>query len=132
MPRRKAHTLVLLRPFASPPLRWFYLLSCDERPRGSLPAFAWDDVATPIHPITGWRSLCPQSFARIAMGKPCGLLSPRGAIRGFHVTLAKACRVRLLLSTGRRMGHESVWLRRSSHLHCHFGSSAVATSACLE
>src|SRR5258707_11785284 len=98
MPRRKAHTLVLLRPFASPPLRWFYLLSCDERPRGSLPAFAWDDVATPIHPITGWRSLCPQSFARIAMGKPCGLLSPREryGISTFrlrkHVGLGACCR----------------------------------------
>src|SRR5229473_4084385 len=83
MPRRKAHTLVLLRPFASPPLRWFYLLSCDERPRGSLPAFAWDDVATPIHPITRWRSLCPQSFARIAMGKALRLAVPEGSDTGF-------------------------------------------------
>src|SRR6267142_6993306 len=108
MPRRKAHTLVLLRPFASPPLRWFYLLSCDERPRGSLPAFAWDDVATPVHPITGWRSLCPQSFVRIAMGKPCDLLSPKGAIRDFHVPLVKVRRLRRLLWAGKHMRHDRV------------------------
>jgi hypothetical protein len=49
----------------------FIKLSCDERPDGRLPAFAWGDVAsdaTPIHPITGWHSLVPSSHARTSMG----------------------------------------------------------------
>jgi hypothetical protein len=132
MPSRKAHTLVLLRSFASPPLRWFYKLSCDERPRGSLPAFAWDDIATPIHPITGWPSLSPRSYARTAMGKPCGLLSPKGAIRDFHVPLAKAYRVRHLLSAGRHVGHDRVLHKRKPRLLYPFGASVKAISACSE
>ena len=65
-------------------------LSCDERPDGRLPAFAWGDVAsdaTPIHPITGWHSLVPSSHARTSMGLPYGLLSLKGDIRGYHVPL---------------------------------------------
>src|ERR1700692_2921025 len=38
------------------------------------------------------------------------------AIRGFHVPPAKVRRVRCLLSTGRRMGHEGVMIKRRSHL----------------
>src|ERR1700693_3477343 len=113
----KVHTLVLLRPFALLLFRWFYKLSCDERPCGSLPAFAWDDVATPIHLITGWHSLVPRSYSRTAIGSPYGLLSPKGAIRGFHVPLAKACRVRHLLSAGKHMDHDRVIRRRKSRFH---------------
>ena len=57
-------------------------------------------------------------------------VSRKRAIRGFHVPLAEVCRVRRLLSTGRRMGHESERSRRCSHLHHRFGSSVKATSAC--
>ena len=85
---------------------------------------------TPIHPITGQHSLCPQSCSRTAIGRLCSLLSPKGAIRGFHVPLAEVHRVRCLLWTGRPMGHERAIQRRSSHLHYRFGSSVTATSAC--
>jgi hypothetical protein len=33
-----------------PPFRRFFKLSCNERPTGSLPAFAWDDVALRLNP----------------------------------------------------------------------------------
>ena len=107
-----AHTPVLLRPFAFLPFRWFQKLSREERPRGSLPAFAWDDVSTPIRPITGRHSLSPRSCSRTAMGRLCSLLSPEGAIRGFHVPLAEVRRVRCLLLAGRRVGHGSAAIRR--------------------
>lgn len=73
---------------------------------------------TPIRPITGWHSLTPRSCSRAAIGRPCSLLSPQGAIRGFHVPPTEVHRVRCLLSTGRRMGHESVDRKRCSHLRC--------------
>jgi hypothetical protein len=41
--------------------------------------------ATPIHPITGWRSLLPSSHARTSIGLPCGSLSLTGDVRGCHV-----------------------------------------------
>ncbi len=108
MLRREAHTPVLQRPFAFLPFRGFYQLSCEERPRGRLPACAWDDVATPIRSITERRSLFPRSYSRTTIGRLCSLLSPKGAIRGCHVPLAKVHRVRCLLSTGRLMGHGGV------------------------
>jgi hypothetical protein len=46
--------------------------SCDERPVGSLPAFAWDDVSTPIRTITARRSLSPTSHTRTANSVPYG------------------------------------------------------------
>jgi hypothetical protein len=58
-----------------PPVRWFSKRSCDETPRGSLPAFAWDDVSIPIRPITGRHSLFPHSVTRTTMGVPCGSLA---------------------------------------------------------
>ncbi|MFP3604662.1 DUF6434 domain-containing protein [Paraburkholderia sp. SIMBA_053] len=70
-----------------------------------------------VDPITEWHSLCPRSYARTAMGRPCDLLSPRGAIRDFHVPLAKVRQLRRLLLAGGRMGHEDVYTRRRSHLH---------------
>jgi hypothetical protein len=65
-----------------------------------------------IPSITAGHSLFPRSCARTAMGRPCGLLSPKGAIRGFHVPLAEVRRVRCLLLTGRPVGHESAWWKR--------------------
>src|SRR5712691_9155926 len=41
--------------------------------------------STPIHPITGWRSLLPSSSSRTSIGLPCGLLSLTGDVRGSHV-----------------------------------------------
>jgi hypothetical protein len=41
--------------------------------------------ATPIHPITEWRSLLPSSSARTSIGLPCGSLSLAGDVRGCHV-----------------------------------------------
>ena len=41
--------------------------------------------STPIHPITGWLSLFPSSYARTSMGSPCGSLSLTGDVRGCHV-----------------------------------------------
>ena len=84
-----------------------------------------------IHPITGQRSLSPRSCSRTTIGRLCSLLSPKGAIRGFHVPLAELRRVRRLLSTGRCVGHESAKRKRCSHLRCHFGPSVTATSACF-
>ena len=69
-------------------------LSRDERPGGSLPAFAGSDVAhnggsTPIHLITRWPSLTPLSPTRTPFGSPYGLLSAAlasGRIRAYHVS----------------------------------------------
>src|SRR5262247_3481166 len=47
---------------------------------GSLPAFAWSDVAKgspPIHYVTEWHSLFPSSSTRTAIDSPCGLSSHR-------------------------------------------------------
>jgi hypothetical protein len=41
--------------------------------------------STPIHPITGWRSLLPSSLSRTPIGLPCGALSLAGDVRGCHV-----------------------------------------------
>ena len=64
------------------------------------------------------------------MGRPCSLLSPMGAIRGFHVPLAEVRRVRCLLLIGRRVGHERAWAKRCSRLRYRFGPGVLATSAC--
>ena len=61
-------------------------------PEGSLPAFAWGDVATPIRPITGRHSLSPSSFTCCPIGWPCGSLSlthleaKEGRQQGYHVS----------------------------------------------
>src|SRR5216683_4150297 len=41
--------------------------------------------STPIHPITGWRSLLPSSSSRTPIGLPYGSLSLAGDVRGSHV-----------------------------------------------
>jgi hypothetical protein len=64
--------------------------SRDERPDGSLPAFAWDDLAEsaiPIPLITRERSLPPSSSIRNSIGVPCGSLSLLGGLRTYHVPL---------------------------------------------
>jgi hypothetical protein len=85
-------------------LRRLIKLSCDERPDGRLPAFAWGDVAigsTPIHPTTGWPSLLPSSHARTSMGLPYGLLSLKGRHTGLPCSAAITNEwVRRALSTG--------------------------------
>src|SRR5712671_3976487 len=73
----RRHLLILLGRFAT--------LSRDEQPRGSLPAFASGDISTRIPAITTGHSLAPPSSIRIAIARPCGLASPRGAIRTYHV-----------------------------------------------
>jgi hypothetical protein len=52
--------------------------SRDERPGGSPPAFAWDDVAcrlNPIRRVTDRPSLAPSSSTRSTLGGPYGMLS---------------------------------------------------------
>jgi hypothetical protein len=56
-------------------LRRFDDDSRPSTPEGSLLAFAWGDVATPIRPITERHSLSPSSFTRCPIGSPCGSLS---------------------------------------------------------
>src|SRR5262249_2904723 len=63
----------------------FFKRSCHERPRGSLPAFPWSDVTTPICPITEPLSLFPPSCTRTSIGFPCGSLSPSGERYGLIV-----------------------------------------------
>ena len=60
-------------------------------PEGSLPAFAWGPLATPIRPITGRLSLVPSSFTRSPIGSPCGALSLAGGLRAYHVASLKLC-----------------------------------------
>src|SRR5262245_3900526 len=61
-------------------------------PRGSLPPFGWGDVATPIRPITGRRSLSPRSSTRSLIGSPRGSLSLAGGLRAYHVAPRKRLR----------------------------------------
>src|SRR5260370_39563915 len=58
--------------------------SRDERPRGSLPAFAGGDVATSIRSITERLSLFPLSFTRYLIGSPYSSL-PRAEDIGLTV-----------------------------------------------
>lgn len=72
-----------------PPHQRFSELSRDVPPIGRGLAFAPGNVKTRIRSITERHSLFPTSYTRTAMGRLCSLLSPKGAIRGFHVPLAK-------------------------------------------
>jgi hypothetical protein len=68
----RCHLLFLLSRFAR--------FSREERPEGSLLAFAWSDFArgsTPIHSITERHSLFSSSSTRTAMDLPYGLSSQR-------------------------------------------------------
>src|SRR5262249_31232176 len=85
------------------PLSRFAGFSREERPEGSLPAFAWSDVAvgsTPIHSITERHSLFPSSSTRTAINSPCGLSSHR---ERYGLTVFHLCvRVGEVLSFRRR------------------------------
>src|SRR5215471_2660732 len=85
------------------PLSRFARFSREERPEGSLPAFAWSNVAkgsTPIHSITERHSLFPSSSTRTAIDLPYGLSSQRERY-GFTVFRLSA-RVGEVLSIRRR------------------------------
>jgi hypothetical protein len=72
-------------------------------PEGSLPAFAWSDVATgstPVRPITGRRSLPPSSFTRSPIDSPCGSSPLAGGLRAYHVASRKHAWVRSRLDAG--------------------------------
>ena len=71
--------------FALPPWSRFHRLSCEVRPVGRGLTFVPGDVATRIRTITIRPSLLPTSQTRTAKDRPCGLSSPKGAIRGFDV-----------------------------------------------
>jgi len=91
----RCHLLFLLSRFAR--------FSREERPEGSLPAFAWSDVAkgsTPIHSITEWHSLFPSSSTRTAIDLPYGFSSQweRYGLTVFHLCV----RVGEVLSFRRR------------------------------
>lgn|GEM_PF-2557088 len=61
---------------------------CDGRPDGSLPAFAWDNVSTPVRAITARHSLFPSSHTRMINNVPYGSSASRTAlatIRAYHV-----------------------------------------------
>ena len=83
-------------------------------------------------PLQNGIMLFPRSYARTAIGRLYSPLSPEGAIRGFHVPLTEVRRVRCLLSTGRRMGHESVQAKTLFPPPYRFGPSVLATSACFQ
>ena len=53
--------------------------------RGVIPTSCRPWGSTPIHPITGWRSLLPSSHARTPVGSPCGSRALAGGVRGCHV-----------------------------------------------
>src|SRR5262249_5819967 len=75
------------RHFCNAASRRLAVLSRPPTPEGSLPPFGWGNVATPIRPLTGRPWLAPSSCTRSPIGSPCGLLSPRGGLRAYHVAL---------------------------------------------
>ena len=113
-----------------PPHERFSKLSRDAPPVGRGLTFVPGNVQTRICAITAQHSLIPTSYSHTAIGRLCSLLSPKGAIRGFHVPPKEVHWVRCLLSTEKHMRHEDVRKNRPSRFHCHFGSSVQATSAC--
>jgi hypothetical protein len=101
------------------PLSRFARFSREERPEGSLPAFAWSAVArgsTPIHSITEWHSLFPSSSTRTAIDLPYGISSHRERY-GFTVFRLSA-----------RVG-EVLSIRRRSFFHDREGLSPCADRA---
>jgi hypothetical protein len=101
------------------PLSRFAGFSREERPEGSLPAFAWSDVAkgsTPIRSITERLSLSPSSSTRTAIDLPCGLSSQweRYGLTVFHLCV--------------RVG-EVLSIRRRSFVHDREGLSPCADRA---
>src|SRR5437588_9174608 len=62
------------------PLRRLADGSRPPTPRGSLPPFGWDSVATPIRPITSRHSLSPRSATRSPIGWSYDFPTPRGGL----------------------------------------------------
>ena len=96
----RPHQQALPPPTSACLLQRLVELSRAARPEGSLPAFAWGDIATPIRPITGRRSLAPSSSARLRVGRPCGFPTPKGRRRVYHVPSMYREKVRSRLSAG--------------------------------
>src|SRR5260370_39094353 len=75
------HLLCLLNRFAK--------FSRDERPDGSLLAFARGDVTSlsspSIPPIAGWHSLFPSSSTRMSLGASCKVPTLSGDVRASPV-----------------------------------------------
>jgi hypothetical protein len=69
-------------------------------PGGSQLAFARGDLATPIRPATGRRSLPPPSFTRRPIGSPCGWPTLAGERRAYHVASRESSWVRPRLYAG--------------------------------
>ena len=74
-------------------LRRLAVFSRPPTPEGSRPAFAWGDVATPIRPITGRRSLAPSLLYPQSRRLILRLAFPRGGgLRAYHVAPLKRLR----------------------------------------
>ena len=63
----------------------FLKCSRHERPGGSLPAFARDDLSIPIPSVTEGRLLFPPSATRCPIGSPYGCLPKVGGHRAYRV-----------------------------------------------
>ena len=91
--------------------------SCDGRPDGSLPAFAWSDVSTPIRTITARRSLFPSSHTRTINSVPRGSPASQLHWQPYGLTTFPACHTTDLGSTS----SPAVQQRRNPNfrgLHC--------------
>ena len=111
------------------PLRRLADGSRPPTPEGSQHGFPWGHVATPIQPITGWRSLAPSSCTRSPIGSPCGSLSLAGGLRAYHVASPKPAWVRSRLYAGgstSALGKFGV----PSPGHVPFGPGVSASCAC--
>jgi len=73
--------------------------SCDGRPDGSLPAFAWSNVSTPIRTITARRSLFPSSHTRTINSVPRGSPASQLYWQPYGLTTFPACHTTDLGST---------------------------------
>src|SRR5215813_13058488 len=105
--------------------------SREERPEGSLHAFAWSDFAkgsTPIRSITERRSLSPSSSTRTAIDLPCGSSSHR---ERYGLTVFRLfARVGKVLSLRRwSFVHDREGLNPCTD-HVPFGPSLSASLAC--
>jgi hypothetical protein len=103
--------------------------SCPSTPGGSQLAFARGDLATPIRPATGRRSLPPPSFTRRPIGSPCGWPTLAGGRRAYRVASQKSSWVRPRLYAG---GSSSApgELGAPGPGHVPFGPSLSAPLAC--
>jgi hypothetical protein len=127
--RGKAHTLASVHLLSF--LQGLVRLSCHETPEGSQLAFARGDLATPIHPITGWPSLLPSSHACRPIGLSCDSLSLAGGRQVYHVPREYQSGEGLALTpVVRRLREETAeFLYLTTY---RFGPSLSASLACRE